>query len=82
MQQMQAEMKKPVGPIVSRGLLGVEKYVKVTLHGGRSYVQPLSELHNALNGELDGAEIGSKWTLELVEMTPEEYERMDEFTGH
>ena len=58
------------------------RYVRISLHGFGPYVQPLSELATALDGELDGAEPGAVWTLELIEMTPAEYDALPEFTGH
>ena len=57
-------------------------YLKIRLVGGGVYVQPLSKVADAIDGELDGAEVGSRWELELVEMTAEEYEGLPEFTGH
>ena len=59
-----------------------KKYIKITLHGGNSYVEPMHLRPTALDGELDGAEIGTKWTLELIEMNEVEYESLPEFTGH
>jgi len=59
-----------------------ERYMKVTRIGGGTYIQPLNQLDTALEAELDGAEIGARWTLELIEMTPAEYERLPEFGGH
>jgi hypothetical protein len=60
------------------------RYIKIKLHGGGSYIQPALEILNAIDGELDGLEIGDKITidLELVEMTDEEYNKLPEFTGH
>lgn len=57
-------------------------YIRISLHGYGSYVQPLAELATALDGELDGAAPGTKWTLELIEMTPAEYAALPEFQGH
>jgi hypothetical protein len=54
-------------------------YVRISLHGYGSYIQPLAELATALDGELDGAAYGTKWTLELIEMTPAEYEALPDF---
>lgn len=61
-----------------------KQYLQIKLHGGNCYVQPLSEIHQAIDGELDGLQIGDKITLdfELVEMTEEEYEKLADFAGH
>lgn len=61
-----------------------QRYCKITLNGGGSYIQPMDQLHNALDGELDGLDIGEERTLsfELVEMTKTEYESLPEFAGH
>jgi len=60
------------------------KYIKITLHGYGSYIQPISELSAALEGELDGLDIGYKATLtfEPVDITDEEYNKLPEFMGH
>jgi len=60
------------------------RYLKIALHGGGSYVQPLSQVHQAIDGELDGLQVGDKITLdfELIEMTEDEYENLAEFAGH
>ena len=60
------------------------KYIKITLEGGGSYVQPIEELENAIDGELNGIDVGDKATLtfEPVAMTDEEYENLPEFMGH
>jgi hypothetical protein len=60
------------------------RYMKITLHGGGSYVQPLDKIHQALDGELDGLQLDDKITLdfELVEMDDDEYENLMEFAGH
>ena len=60
------------------------KYIKIKLHGGNSYIQPVLDILTAIDGELDGLEIGDKITIDLepVEMTNEEYNKLPEFTGH
>jgi hypothetical protein len=60
------------------------KFVRIKLHGGGTYVQPVSELANALEGELDGVEIGQAAVIEFtpVEMTQHEYDRLPAFSGH
>ncbi len=62
------------------------KYVKITnvTAGGSHYVQPVTEIHSALDGELDCLAEGGPITLkfEAVEMTDEEYAALPEFPGH
>jgi len=60
------------------------KYVKIKLHGGGSYVQPINSIGEAVVGELDCLEIGDKITLDLefINITDEEYEKLPEFAGH
>ena len=62
----------------------MEKYVKITLLGGSSYIQPLKELRNAIDGEIDGLEECGKITLtfEMVSMTKKDYEELPDFSGH
>ncbi len=57
-------------------------YMRIKLVGGGSYVQPLNELHNAIEGEVEGATVGTRWELELVQMSEDEYEALGEFDGH
>jgi len=59
-------------------------YIQVTLHGGGSYVQPMKEIHQSIDSELDGLMVGDKITLdfEIVELEDEEYENLMEFDGH
>lgn len=57
-------------------------YARITLIGYGSYIQPLNEVGIAMDGEFDGAEAGTKWEIELLEMTPAEYEALPEFAGH
>lgn len=61
-------------------------YIKITRSDtDGSYIQPLDDIQYAIDAELDGAaewgEPGTKITLELVEMSEEEYEALPEFTG-
>ena len=58
-----------------------ERYVKITLDGGGTYVQAENDL-SVLLAEIAESEPGSKWTLELIEMTAEEYAALPEFEGH
>jgi hypothetical protein len=62
----------------------VTKYIKIKLHGARSYIQPIEELATAIEGELDGLSIGEKITLDFepIDMTEEEYNELPEFDGH
>ena len=57
-------------------------YVLISLEGGGKYFQPIAEIHDAIDGELCDLEIGTKLTLEVVELTRREYESLEEFTGH
>ena len=57
-------------------------YVKISLEGGGTYVQPIEAIADALDSEFDGANVGDKWTLEIVKMTKEEHDRLPEFEGH
>lgn len=58
-----------------------KKYVKISLDDLGHYIQPLETVHMAIEGELDGAEVGEVWTLEIIEMTEEDYELLPEFEG-
>ena len=60
------------------------KYVKIHLHGGNGYIQPMSEIATAIDGELDGLQPEESVTIRFtpVEMTDEEYEALPEFQGH
>jgi hypothetical protein len=58
------------------------KYLKITRpREGGSYIQPINEIANAIDGEFDGAEAGEKICLELVEMSDEEFEALPDFAG-
>lgn len=58
------------------------RYIRITLEGFGTYLQPIEELQQALDGEFDSAPPGTRWTLELVEMDPADFERLPEFQGH
>lgn len=60
------------------------KYIKIKLHGGNSYIESMKNICNALDGELDGVEFGDTITLDFtpINITDEEYEKLPEFTGH
>jgi hypothetical protein len=59
-----------------------QRYARISLEGYSSYIQPLDQIETAINGEMDGAEIGTKLTIEIIEMTPAEYAALPEFQGH
>lgn len=58
-----------------------ERFVRITLEHGGTYIQPEAEL-GVLLDEIKDADVGAKWTLELIEMTREEHDRLPEFEGH
>ena len=59
------------------------KFIRVTRPdlGGGGYTQKIDGASDLIDAEFDGAEIGEKIVLELVEMTQEEYDALPEFTG-
>ena len=60
-------------------------YAKISLKGGNTYTQPLDQLDVFLDEIDEAAEnesVGEIWTLELIEMTEEEYNNLPEFDGH
>ena len=59
----------------------MSKYAKITLEKGGIYVQPIDEL-DVLLQEIHWGDIGDRWTVELIEMTDEEYQGLEEFEGH
>lgn len=59
------------------------KYVQIKLKGHGGYVQPRSELMQAIDAELDSLDEGTiTLTFDNVIMTDEEYSKLPEFTGH
>ena len=60
------------------------KFVRIKLHGGSSYIQRFSEIHTAIEGEIDGLRYGEKITIDIepVDITEEEYNSLPEFEGH
>lgn len=62
----------------------IKQYMKISLDGGGSYTQPMSEVLSAVDGELDGLVSGDTATLSftVVEMEESVYEALPEFTGH
>lgn len=59
-------------------------FIRVSLNGGGSYVQPIDSIADAIEGETDGLSLGDKitLTLEVIEMSQEQYDRLPEFAGH
>ena len=57
-------------------------YVKIDHNGIGGYIQPIKNIETAINGEMDGAEVGNKWTLEIIEMSDEDYNKLPEFEGY
>jgi hypothetical protein len=62
------------------------KYIKITRNDvDGSYIVPKEQLTNVIDGEvvenLDYVEPGTEVTLTIVEMTKQEYEKLDEFEG-
>ena len=57
------------------------RYVRISMDGGGTYIQPEDEA-SVLLDEIREALPGQKWTLELIEMTADEYARLPEFAGH
>jgi hypothetical protein len=48
---------------------------------GGYYVQPLGDLKSALDGELDGIEIGEQILIEIIEMDEAAYADLPDFEG-
>jgi hypothetical protein len=61
----------------------IETYT-VNLLGGGHYAQQRKDMHNAIDGEIDGMEQGDEiiLTITRMDMTQEEYDSLPEFTGH
>lgn len=57
------------------------RFVKIKVEGGGCYTQPEDQL-GVLLDEIKEAFVGAKWTLELVTLTQEEFDRLPEFAGH
>lgn len=61
-------------------------YAKVTVMDLGTYYYKISTLKNVLDEISEhaehGFEPGDKWTIELVEMSEEEYEALPEFEGY
>jgi len=69
----------------------VRKFMQITLHGHGTYVQPMDQLQNALEGEFDSLlknpqsddhDTGEKWTFEIIEMSMFDYRKLPEYSGH
>ena len=59
------------------------KYIKITnIEADGSYIQPTSEIFNAIDGELDDLSQPTTLRFEVIEITDEEYEALPEFAGY
>lgn len=56
--------------------------LKITLEGGSTYYASPEDLRMGIEGDIDGARPGQKWTLELTYMTHEQYSKLGDFEGH
>ena len=57
------------------------EYAKITLSVGATYTQPLDSL-DVLVEEIQNGMVGEVWTVEIVQMTEEEYAELPDFDGH
>lgn len=60
-------------------------YADISLEGGGRYVVPVSDIGVLVDEISEAAACGSiesKWTISLKEMSPVEYAKLPEFTGH
>lgn len=59
------------------------KYIRITnVEADGSYIQPVAELMQALDGELDDLSEPVNLKFEAVERTDEEYENLPDFPGY
>jgi len=58
-----------------------KKYIQISRTNYGSYIETFDNIHNALDGEFDGAEVGDEITLDVVEMDDLEYTKLPAFTG-
>jgi hypothetical protein len=60
-------------------------FAKISRKDTGNYIQPLNSLRDAIDAELDGfeewAEVGEGFSIDFVEMTQEEYDKLLEFEG-
>jgi hypothetical protein len=74
MQTSQQEEKNAVSP--------KKKFLIIwNITAGGGYTQPFTNL-DVLLEEVREGEIGEKWSLEIVEMTQEDYDLLPEFNGY
>jgi hypothetical protein len=59
-----------------------KRFVQVELLGGSKYVEPIMEFPSMLEADVHDADLGDIFTIEIIEMTQEEYESLPEFEGH
>lgn len=62
-----------------------DHYIQVAMSGGGTYTQKLSELGVVMEEIRTAAaegDVGTTWTLTLVEMTHAQYEALGDFKGH
>jgi hypothetical protein len=57
------------------------KYIQITLELGKSCVVTEEELCETLGGELANAGPGTRWIIEIIEMTDEEYAALPDQEG-
>ena len=57
------------------------EYIKLTLASGDSVFMELTELPDCVQSETINLDEGEKMIIELVKMTPEEFEALPEFEG-
>ena len=58
-----------------------KKYIQISRTNYGSYIETFDNIHNTLDGEFDGAEVGDEITLDVVEMDDLEYTKLPAFTG-
>lgn len=60
-------------------------YAKISREDNGSYIQPLESIMDALDAEFDGveqwAEVGDRISITFVEMSEEDYGKLEEFSG-
>lgn len=61
----------------------MKRYAKITLPDlcVGSYIQPLEAIHEAIQAELDGCDVGTKVQIEIIEMDEKDYGKLPEFQG-
>ncbi len=56
-------------------------YARIQLKGFAGYTQPLADMGVFLD-DVQDANKGDVWTIEIIEMTRDEYEALPEFEGY